>query len=164
MTRLTYLFTNTQREVETKINTSYILLHKHIWVSQYLKKIILSMFVWFILIILYYWRNDIFEVVPRLFSRENSVFIFKNCFFWGGFHKKSSILIPVFSIHCKYLTHQLQHAILLMVNHAMKKYQLLFLQKSISNKTTGPINLHRLFRCFPLWTKQQHYKFWLATL
>ena len=27
------LFTNTQREVETKINTSYILLHKHIWVS-----------------------------------------------------------------------------------------------------------------------------------
>ena len=83
------LFTNTQREVETKINTSYILLHKHIWVSQYLKKIILSMFVWFILIILYYWRNDIFEVVPRLFSRENSVFIFKNCFFWGWFHKKS---------------------------------------------------------------------------
>ena len=137
MTRLTYLFTNTQREVETKINTSYILLHKHIWVSQYLKKIILSMFVWFILIILYNWRNDIFEVVPRLFSRENSVFIFKNCFFWGGFHKKSSILIPVFSIHCKYLTHQLQHAILLMVNHAMKKYQLLFLQKRISNKTTS---------------------------
>ena len=132
------------------------------------------MFVWFILISLYNWRNDIFEVVPRLFSRENrtflglsiylSVFTFKNCFFWSGFHKKSSILIPVFSIHCKYLTHQLQHAILLMVNHAMKKYQLLFLQKSISNKTTGPINLHRLFRCFPLWTKQQHYKFWLTTL
>ena len=129
------------------------------------------MFVWFILIILYNWRNDIFEVGPRLFSRENRTFLglskcfyFKKLFLLRRVSQKIIILIPVFSIHCKYLTHQLQHAILLMVNHAMKKYQLLFLQKSISNKTTGPINLHRLFRCFPLWTKQQHYKFWLTTL